>query len=259
MSQVWRAHAKHWQHIGSPLRPCAEDVETFRMAGQLGHTVLLGVTPELAAIYSNVTAIDLNPAMIKNVWPGDTDVKKAICGDWLHVPFAGATQGHVVGDGCPVLLKYPQQQIQFFEEVARVLRIGARLTVRVFVAPDVPEITESIFTQAISNQIGSFHAFKWRLAMSLVAESGTPNIVLNHIYSTFDEAFPNRALLSKYTGWLGSDIATIDAYCDSTVVYSFPNLKQLRAIVPPMLKEVLCQYGSYELAECCPVITWERI
>lgn len=258
-SDHWQVHARQWRHIGSPLRPCLEDVAMFSKATHPGRSVLLGVTPELADISFSITAVDNNQAMLETVWPGNLPDRNAVRGDWLRLPFAADCQDNIVGDGCPVLLAYPDQHRQFFTEAARVLRLGGRMVVRVFVAPDKAESCSEVRKAALAGRIGSFHAFKWRLAMALIGESEKPVIEVREVSATFEDHFPDRQLLADCTGWPLADIATIDAYSSSDAIYSFPTLAQLRAIVPPMLSEVACEYGSYELADCCPVMTWERI
>lgn len=254
----WHTHSRQWRQIGSPLRPCAEDVALFRAAVNAGRSVLLGVTPELADISNDVTAIDINPAMIAAVWPGNRPGRNVVRGNWLRLPFADASQDNVVGDGCPVLLQYLRHR-QFFTEASRILRPGGRLVIRFFAAPEVAENCADVGRAAQAGRIGSFHAFKWRLAMALAGESGAPDIAVRDIYRGFARLMPDRQKLADCSGWSLDDIATIDAYSDSNAIYSFPTLAQLRAIMPPMLRETACIQGGYELAERCPILIWERV
>jgi hypothetical protein len=52
---------------------------------------LLGVTPQIALAYQHVTAVDREPAMIANVWPGDTETKRVIKDNWLTVNLPSAS------------------------------------------------------------------------------------------------------------------------------------------------------------------------
>ena len=52
-----------------------------------------------------------------------------------------------------------------------------------------------------AGEIRSFHAFKWRLAMAIVAEAADPNIRVETIRDVFIREFPDRAMLAETTGW----------------------------------------------------------
>ena len=45
------------------------------------------------------------------------------------------------------------------------MRSNGRLIMRFFVQKEEPERPEEVFRDLIEDRIGSFHAFKWRLAM----------------------------------------------------------------------------------------------
>ena len=86
MSHWQRYHAR-WSQIRPPLRPDEDVVKAIvKLVGGRGRKVLLlGVTPEFADAFDNVQAVDKNPAMIANLWPGDGATKKASLGDWLEM------------------------------------------------------------------------------------------------------------------------------------------------------------------------------
>ncbi|MBZ9859962.1 class I SAM-dependent methyltransferase [Mesorhizobium sp. CA12] len=102
MTEHWNAIRKHWQLLGSPLRPPAQVVEAYERELELSqsHVVMLGVTPELAGLGATMTAVDESPDMIAGIWPGDTDMRKAVQGDWFDLPFPGASIEALIGDGC---------------------------------------------------------------------------------------------------------------------------------------------------------------
>jgi hypothetical protein len=105
----------------------------------------------------------------------------------------------------------------------------------------------------------SFHAFKWRLAMSVVAETGDPNIAVTDIRDAFNAMFSDRDMLAAQTGWRAEDIETIDVYANSPDVYSFPNFRQLRDAIPDAFSNIRLEAcGSYPLAERCPFLVAER-
>ncbi|WP_292553048.1 hypothetical protein [Mesorhizobium sp.] len=83
MTEHWNAIRKHWQLLGSPLRPPAQVVEAYERELELAqsHVVMLGVTPELAGLGATMIAVDESADMIAGIWPGDTDMRKAVRGD----------------------------------------------------------------------------------------------------------------------------------------------------------------------------------
>ena len=126
------------------------------------------------------------------------------------------------------------------------------LALRLFTRPEVPETLLEVSRDLAANQIGSFHALKWRLAMAL--RSPTRNVPVVDILAVFDRFTGDRAALADRTGWAPETIATIDAYRDSPAVYSFPTLAEVRASFAPIFDEVACVFPSYELGERCPTL-----
>ena len=212
--------------------------------------LLLGVTPELAGLAEDMVAIDRNSAMINDISQG-----KVVYGQWLELPFPDASFDFAVGDGSLNMLHYLDDYRLLFGQLKKALKSQAKIIFRVFTAPEESENVDGVFNAAFAGGIGSFHAFKWRLAMAMVAENGEANIKVGQIYKVFNDRILEREKLAKASGWLRQDIDTIDVYEDSDVVYSFPTLAQLRMASSELVEEVSITHGNYELAECCPVIT----
>ncbi|MBA3024380.1 MAG: class I SAM-dependent methyltransferase [Gammaproteobacteria bacterium] len=257
MSDHWQNFSHHWNRLGSPMRPCAEDIGNFRAAlgDTPGNCLLLGVTPELAGVSAQLTALDNSADMIRALWPQD---KRAILGEWLDMPFEDASFDNVVGDGCPVLLEFPQQQTRFFAEIARVLKPGGKLVLRAFVCAAQAESPEQVCHEAMQGNIKGFHAFKWRLSMAIASQTPGYTFRIAESLRTFDRHFPDRQQLVDATGWDMQDVATLDLYRDSAALYSYPPLSELRKILPKTLVETGLMYGHYELAERCPLLVLER-
>lgn len=254
----WRAYANKWDRIGSPLRPCYEDVKNFRRAitASSRSSLLLGVTPELSALSRHLTAIDNCAEMISAIWANKQ--QSVVQGDWLALPFGANAFDSVIGDGCLVLLSYPVQHEKLFQQVKQVLEPGGRFLLRLFVNPDRPESRERVCREALAGKIKSFHAFKWRLLMSIAADSPEYTFEVADANAIFDTLLPNRKLLAARTGWPVRDIDTIDFYRGSSARYSYPPLSLVRKIIPPEFKEIELKKGSYELAERCPIMVLER-
>ena len=252
----WQTFAERWNRLGSPLRPCAEDVENFRIAlgDAPGHCLLLGVTPELADLSTHLTALDNSEDMIGALWHSE---HKAVLGDWLAMPFESDSFDNIIGDGCPTLLSWPLQYEQLFVQVSQMLKPEGKFLLRTFVGAETAESAERVCQDALAGKMKSFHAFKWRLSMAIAAASPTYTFCVADTLATFDRLLPDRQQLATASGWRMEDIDTIDFYRNSTARYSYPPLSQVRKTLPPELKECEPIYGSYELAERCPILVLE--
>ncbi|MFH1604888.1 MAG: methyltransferase domain-containing protein [Pseudomonadota bacterium] len=251
----WDDHAAQWNLLASPLRPHEDDVGNLRQAlpNIGGLHFLLGVTPEYGKLIDRIIAIDHNAPMIRAVWLREVRGKSAVQADWLHLPFGDDSCDACIGDGSLNVFSYPSQYGLLFEQVRRVLRPGGQLALRVFVRPDAGETCETVCARAMRAASGNFHAFKWRLAMAIAAESGDSNVRVAEIRQVFMRLLPDRERLAAASGWPLEQIATIDAYKDAAASYSFPTLAQVRGSLPPEFEEIDLLYGSYELAQCCPM------
>ena len=257
----WSKIHKVWSQYTPPLRPNAEVVAAIRsqISASSGRTLLLGVTPELADITPNVVAIDKNAAMVGNLWPGNTDRRRVIIGDWLNTNFAAGAFDCCVGDGSLNAVGYPDQMHLLCSEVARVLRGGGKIVLRVFIRPDAVEKMEAVHQSAISGKIQNFHGFKWRLAMAIAGQSNQPNIEMGWVFDAFNQMFPDRDRLVSLTGWLREEIDTIEFLKHSVAISSFPTRNQLLSVVSHTFSNVrIVPVGTYEMAELCPLLVAER-
>src|SRR5688572_19253659 len=100
MSEHWHRYSRLWDQLGPPLRPAAQAVATYKqaLAGTDGPALMYGVTPELAELPCDITAVDATFEMIKTVWPGDNPSRRVVGADWLRLPFPNNFFGAVVGD-----------------------------------------------------------------------------------------------------------------------------------------------------------------
>lgn len=258
----WNEYHRRWSRLTAPLRPDADIVDGFEriVEGHNEHVLLLGVTPELASIGKRLSAIDCSAAMIANIWPGDTSRAHAQEGNWLAPPFADASFSAIMGDGSLSTVNWPADYRTLLSEAARMLEPGGVVALRLFKTPDQCETRAALKADTLARTCRSFHAFKWRLAMAVVAEAGDPNIAVTAIRAAFDAMFADRDALSAATGWSRDDIDTIDVYANSPDVYSFPTFAQLRQTIPDTFARVrLVDCGSYPLAERCPILAMERL
>ena len=257
-TKLWRDQARQWSRIGSPLRPHGDDVSNVRHAleNAAGLHLLLGVTPEYAKLADGIIAVEQNEAMIAALWPQQG--RNAIRGDWLHLPVRRNACAAVIGDGTLNNLRHPSEYTRLFEEMRRVLAPRGRLVLRTFLRPESADETCQVVRERTNNaEIGSFHAFKWRMAMAMAGEAGDANVPIARIHETFESLFPDRRRLAATTGWAAEQIDTIDVYRGSGVSYSFPTLSEMRRAFAGYFREAILVHGTYELARRCPVIALE--
>lgn len=267
----WNDHARQWDRVGPPLRPCAEDIRLAREligggdegAGNRRHAVLLGVTPEVASMDwprgTRLTAVDRCMEMIRGVFPGRKLAMpaRAVRGDWLSLPLPDDSADWVVGDGCYTLLAGPESYRALGREVRRVLRSGGRYLARLFVRPDQPEPVERVFDDLEAGRIGNFHVFKWRLAMAL-HDGLDRGVRVDDIWSRWKRAGLQPRVLARRTGWPEPEIRTIEAYRGGQARYTYPTLDEARAALSDDFEELDCRFPRYELGERCPTLLLAR-
>lgn len=257
---LWESYYRRWQAITPPLRPHAEVCSAVGglIADHAERVLLLGVTPELCALARQTVAVDLSGTSLVHVWPGDGTARRGIRADWLHLPCAAGGFSAAVGDGSLSCLEYPSGYRRVLSELARAVRTGGRIVLRLFSTPAVGESVSQVRDAAMAGRVGTIHALKWRLAHAICAERGEPNIDVRSILRAFNRECYDRAALGRATGWSTDDIGQIDAYDQMPDVYSFPTLGQVLAVIPARLASArLRPAGTYELAERCPLLVLE--
>ena len=238
------------------MRPQEEDLDLLRRAlGQIsGVHLLLGATPEYASLAVCMVAVDYNETMLRDVWPGSASGYIAVRANWLRLPFAKQSVAAVLGDGSVNARAYPNEYTLLFDQLQRVLVPGGRLAMRAFARPARVQSCQTLCERALRREFAGFHAFKWRLAMALVAETGEVNVRATDIYACRRRLLPDDEQLAAATGWNIAEIDTINAYRDVTVPFSFPTLDELRESFAATFDEINVTHGSYELADCCPIL-----
>lgn len=265
---VWEKHANQWQCVGPPLKPSPEDglmtIAGLQPVLEQGRCqiAVLGVTPELVQLPwpapVELSAYDHSEQMIASVWRPHPAVPSTVrCASWQHLPVADATFHAAVGDGSLNALPDLECYDSVLKELCRVLTPEARVAIRCFVRPDVPETLPEVVAAVSAMQVGSFHALKWRIAMSLANVPGAAAPVAS-IHRAFCECFPSRAELVRLTGWPEALIDTIDVYRGSPTQYSFPTLDEIRETCRPYFDIAAVMHGTYELADRCPTLVLQR-
>jgi SAM-dependent methyltransferase len=268
----WNRHAQQWQFIGSPLRPAPEDVKAFErlVAESLSNggprprrAALLGVTPELATmdwpVGTQLVAFDRCPGMVAEIWPGRALGPSAgvVRADWRQLPLGDASFDVVVGDGCYTLIDSIAGYRAVGAAVARALAPDGGFVMRFFVRPEAPEPLDAVFAALRAGTIGSFHVFKWRLAMALhgALDDG---VRVASIWDAWNAHEGDADALAARLGWRAAEVRTIDAYRGADARYTFPTLAEARELLAHHFDEEACQFGSYELGERCPTLALRR-
>ena len=255
----------HWQAVyrtlaRPPLEVNHEIAAAFRhaAAGIDGPVLLLGVTPQLADIADDVTAVERHPGVIAARWPGDTVHRRAIAADWREMQFDPGSFGKCIGDGSFNSMSFADVPL-LLDRIATMLRVPGRIAVRIYLTPEHCESVEAVLQAARSRRIVAFSAFKWRLAMAMVAEGGKADIAVADIFARFSDAVGDRNAFAEETGIPREEIDSIDVYANSIESYCFPTAAEVCSIIPKILRFVdFMPSGSYELAERCPIAVIDR-
>ncbi len=252
---------RRWPTLKPPLRPhesVARQIADL-LADCADPLLLLGVTPELAAIERRITALDWNAEMIALAWPGDTTNRQAKLADWKAMPLPAASVGGAMGDGALSMLGWPYEQPVVLAELWRVVRPGGRIVLRCFATPADHPSTETIAAEAMRGAL-TFHAFKQRFNMAVAREGKDITVSSARLFDRFEQLFPDRAELSAASGWAPDTIAEIDAYAGSGYVHCYPTRAELAALLdlywpaPTRFTETT----DYPSADLCPLLVLER-
>ena len=263
----WNSVAAHWKHWGPPLRPSPEDIAAMhgavadwciRSARNDPRVLLLGVTPEIATMPwpdgTRLWAVDRSAEMIELVWPGDLPGRReALFGEWLEMPFADAEFDIVIGDGCFIHMAYPVGWRSLAARLRRLLRDDGLMALRFFVQGAAKESVAEVYADLQRGAIGSFHAFKWRLAMAL-QESSDAGVCLHDIWLNWESSGLNAPELAHQTGWTRESIESIHLYREKRVNHSFPTLDEAIATLGPSFCPTAIHHPGYELGARCPIV-----
>lgn len=252
---------RRWPTLKQPLR-APEDSAAFLaplFADCADPILLLGVTPELAALPRAILAMDWSEAMVAAAWRGDDDAHQVIVADWKAMPLPEAAVGGAMGDGALTMLAWPHDHRHVLAELWRVVRPGGRIAIRCFVTPEQPETIDDLQDLSAAGAL-TFHEWRMRFNMAAARHDGNVMITSARLYELYDAAWPERHDYIDAIGWPGEAIAEIDAYRGSAYIHSYPKITELDALLHE------CWPGTwryqpttgYPGAEFCPLLVLER-
>jgi SAM-dependent methyltransferase len=192
--------------------------------------------------------------MVRIVWPGDIPgVRRALVGNWLQSGFPAGSQDVVIGDGGFGFFDYPATQLALARSMRELLRPGGLFFYRHWAQVDPREALERVLADARAGSIGNFHVFKWRVAMALQPDSRT-GVRLHDIWRACEDAALDHSRLPQ-PGWSSRAVSTIRFYRDRDARLYFPTLDEFREMLSEDFEQIEVQFGTYELAERCPMLT----
>jgi SAM-dependent methyltransferase len=265
----WQTFAAQWALFSSPGRPCAEDVSLFEemlaaetdlfIATAKRRAWLLGVTSEIVTAPwlqgIDLLAAERVRAMIDSMWPGNTESRLAICADWTQAPFADESFDLVIGDGCLMVVGFPDELARLLASVHRILHRQGYLLLRLFCRPDVTETPDAVIAELLSGAIGSIQAFKWRLGMAVQGLADAPDVAVADVWHIWNAAQIDPRALAQARGWSPEQVGTMELYRGSTARYNFMRFDEtIQHLLQAGFDLVATRTGHYELAERCPCV-----
>jgi SAM-dependent methyltransferase len=266
LRKTWNDAAARFDDWGPPLRPCPEDIRIMQEMiadwhrenrAEKPRIFLCGVTPEIVSMPwpfpIELIGMDQAESMVRSVWPGDLPgIRRGVVGNWLESGLAPGSQDVVIGDGGFAFFAYPDAQRALMAELHRVLAPPGLFLYRHFGQIENQESLDLVISAARSGGIGSFHAFKWRLAMALQAD-GSRGVRQHDIWTAWTQSAIDPARLPQ-PGWSVRAVSTIDLYEDKQARLYFPTVREFTTLLEEHYSVSEVRLPGYELGERCPII-----
>jgi hypothetical protein len=200
---------------------------------------------------SALTALDRSPEMISCVWPGDAPGRQAVCGDWKELLLELGPFDVALGDCSLTSQSWPEGWRRVLFGVRRALAPDGLFLIRIRTALEPQESAGEVFASLQRGEIGSFHAFKLRLAMSL-QRTPEEGVRLSEIWQCWSRTLEDAPELCRRAGFSEDSIATIDLYRGSGASLSFPTMQQLGQLLDEQFAIAETAFGGGELGERHP-------
>jgi hypothetical protein len=265
----WPAVAHCWQHVGPPLRPCAEDlsflisaINRWSRTGGPPRSLVLGVTCEYYGLpwppATDLLAVDHAQVMIDEVWPGPPGT--ALCADWTTMPLPPASRDIVLTDGGLSLLAFPAGHRILAGKLREIVAPGGLCLFRLYLPPARRETTAQVLDDLSAGKISNLSILKFRLWMAVQDDPGE-GVELRHIWDLVHRAAPVPETFAERIGWPAEHLRAIDTYRDCPARYYFPFLPDLQRIFCDepggfTVEEVLTP--SHSVGSQCPTLVLRR-
>ena len=181
-----------------------------------------------------------------------------IAGQWTNLPIRKECIDLIFGDGCNIQLGFPGAYRAWFEEMARVLRPGGKVALRVYVSPETPEPSSAVIDDLMRRRIGDPNVLRMRIFMAL-QPSAPEGIRLSDISDFWTSLKIDRNFLTTELGWPAGAIGIFDMFKDINLRYSFPTSAELKTVFTEHFTELDRCTPSYEIGSRCPTIVLQRI
>lgn len=250
-----------WRKMGLPLRPLEPipSVAARLLSGRSAKLLMLGVTPDYAELGDDLTALDWSQEMVAGIWPGDTERRRAVLGDWRDMPFEAGSFDAAMGDNAMTMLAWPHDVDAVLAEVRRVVKPGGIAMFRWFVAPERAATDAELKALALSLRGKASDIMRWRFVMDAVHEAGGPTVPVKAAWRKYSRLFPEFGELARANDWDAAELAELDVYRDSAAQFTFPTLAQMRTAAGRHFSSIeLVPSGDYPLAEFAPFVILGR-
>jgi hypothetical protein len=137
--------------------------------------------------------------------------------------------------------------------LATTLQPRGLLMLRLFTQVARRESLAEVLGALHAGRIGSFHVFKWRLAMALQSDS-TTGVKRDDVWRAYAAAGIDPARLPQ-PGWSPAAIRTIRSYENQQTRLCFPTLDEVRSLLDEAFEGIEVTFPQYELGERCPIVT----
>ena len=246
-----------WSEITLPLRPLGPVTSKVRslIPSNDNSLLIMGVTPEFADLTTDVTALDLLPEMIEKVWPGDSDLRRAVQGDWRNMPFSDEAFDVVVNDNGFNLLSIPEQADIALLEIHRVLRPGGRAILRWTIAPEKALSDDELIHFAMHECDGMMEALRWQFALQASLRTPGPSMQPFEAYDLFCKLFPNTDELQAANGWNDATFSRMAFYKDGKLPMHFPKRAEVNALINKRFpNNEFVDSGDYPMSNLEPLV-----
>jgi hypothetical protein len=234
-------------------------IEHFGSGGHSGvDAVILGVTPSVALmrwpLATKVVGIELSPAVIKAIWPGDIPgTRQARCASWGTLEGMKNSCDVVVGDGSFIACRFPDEARRLVKAVRACIRDGGIFIVRIYTRPDCKESIDHLMGDLFSTRCPGVDEFKLRLYLAM-QRSLSEGVAVQDAARVLDDYRIDRKVMTERFGWTLSAVEPFSIWRKSSAVYSFPSLEEFRELTGDWFSEVSITFPTYSVGTCCPIL-----